>query len=1018
MKNIKYLNAGAGSGKTFFLTQTFADHVIEHSKDSSKGCTPAQVIMTTFSEKAAADIKRNARTRFLENHLVNEATELDAANIGTVHAVAYKYIKKYWYLLGISAKCEVMNDDNKEAYIALTLGGATDADDIAAFRTYAETVDLKLMMSSKIDYDFWKKAVSGIISKADSMGIADLSESHRKSLELIDATCNANPAYGIIRDCSDRIFKIAIRWRASFEQFKKDNSIIEYNDMENYFLSMLKDPKFKVVQDEIHESIKYVFVDEFQDSNPKQLEIFDRLSDLVEKSYWVGDPKQAIYGFRACDTSLVQALTDNIRGREESGEPGFETGTLDVSRRSLKPLVDFANEVFVKVFPELNEKDVKLKPTHRTESLPGGIPNLQHWDGALKLGKPKKDGSRSLLSPSKEETITDLASEVRRILDGDADIKQVFDKELKDGTGKPLLRDIKASDIAVLCRTNTDIEKVAAEFTKYRIPVVVKGTADANKLEIRLVLLMLNYVLGDSRLLTAELAKLQYGLTLGDILGKDYDEIEKLTSPLDQYREELADKGVASVVRGLVIRMNLLDKCAKWGNADSRRDNLMALIQNARDYEANCLTLGVSATVEGFISQIEAGEINVEGYASEGVSILTYHGSKGLQWPLVIMFSLSNDLLSDRQVAKSFLWDVLPVRKGTPTASNLYPGYYLTYVPKLTNQYTSGLPDDIRNGINGLSGIGNYSDYMDAQIKEGRRLLYVGVTRARDILVEVGQHAKACTLLTDVLCGIYPGQGWEAKTDKSWADGTLQEIWGPGTPKFFYKEIAGEDAPEALAAPTYNYLKTEPKSTVTEAKVVYPSSLSDDELVKKTTTIILNDDGHPFPQLITKAAPAKDEEVGTCIHNIFAAFDPESPRTEMVQMAADTIERHGFQAVLTSPDAIISSIETLCEFLAKTYGEAVGIEHELPFRELRNGQMTIGSIDLVWYTASNECVLVDFKNISNAGRNVLNPADNRFLGHYAPQQRAYKDALARGGLSVKACLIYLAMQGKIISLSN
>ena len=1018
MKNIKYLNAGAGSGKTFFLTQTFADHVIEHSKDSSKGCTPAQVIMTTFSEKAAADIKRNARTRFLANGLVNEATELDAANIGTVHAVAYKYIKKYWFLLGISAKCEVMNDDNKEAYIALTLGGATEAEDITAFHKYAESVNLKQMMSSKIDYDFWKEAVSGIISKADSMGIADLSESHRKSLELIDATCKANPHYNIIRDCADRIFRIAIRWRASFEQYKKDNSVIEYNDMENYFLSMLKDPKYKVVQDEIRESIKYVFVDEFQDSNPKQLEIFDRLSDLVEKSYWVGDPKQAIYGFRACDTSLVQALTDNIRGREESGEPGFETGTLDVSRRSLKPLVEFTNKVFVRVFPELNEKDVILRPDHRTESLPAGIPNVQHWDGALKPGKILKSGKVGAPGiPSKEETITDLASEVRRILDGRADIRQVFDKELKDGTGNPLLREIKASDIAVLCRTNADVEKIAAEFTRYRIPVVINGTADANKLEIRLVLLMLNYVLGDAKLLTAELAKLHCGLTLGDILGKDYDDIEKLTSFLKQYREELSDKGVASVVRGLVIRMNLLDKCARWGSADSRRDNLMALIQNARDYEANCLTLGVSATIEGFISQIEAGEIKVEGYASEGVNILTYHGSKGLQWPLVILFSLSNDLLSDKQVAKSFLWDVLAVRKGTPSAANLYPGYYITYVPKLTNQYNTGLPDEIRDGVNGLSGTGNYQDYMDAQIKEGRRLLYVGVTRARDILVEVGQHGKACTLLTDVLGGLYPGGGWEAKTDKSWTDGTIQEIWGPGTPKFYYREIEAEDAPEAPAKPTYNCLKTEPANTVTEAKRVSPSSLSDDELVKRTTTVCLNDDGHPFPQLITKAGAAKDDEVGTCIHNIFAVFDPESPRTDMVRMAADTIDRHGLKAVLTSPDAIISSIETLCKFLTDAYGKAVNIEHEFPFRELRDGQMTVGSIDLVWYTAPDECVLVDFKNIPNAGRNVLDPADKRFIGHYAPQQRAYRDALTRGKLTVRDCIIYLAMQGKVIGLN-
>ena len=1005
MKNIKYLNAGAGSGKTWFLTNTFAEHVLNGD------CTPSQVIMTTFSEKAAADIKRNARIRFLEKKKFLEATELDAANIGTVHAIAYKYILKYWYLLGISAKCEVMNDDNKEAYIALTLGNATSADDIAAFRFYAETVGLSGLQSSKADYDFWKVAVAKIISKADGMGVADLTESHIKSLELIDITCKDHTNYSIIRDCADRIFRIAIRWREGFEQYKKDNSIIEYNDMENYFLAMLKEPKYKVVQDEIRESVKYVFVDEFQDSNPKQLEIFDRLSDLVTKSYWVGDPKQSIYGFRACDTSLVQALTDKIRGHEMAGDAGFETDRLDVSRRSLKPLVDFSNEVFVKVFPELDKEDVILKPEHRKESLPGNIPNIQHWDGALKppkIGKNGKPGAPGI--PSKEDTIKDLASEVRRILDMRTDIKQVYDKD----TG--ILRDIQASDIAVLCRTNSDIEKIAAEFSRYKIPIIIKSTADADRIEIRLVLLMLNYVLGDSKLLTAELAKLCCGLTLGEILGKDYEDIAKLTDFLKEYRDSLSGKGVASVVRGLVVRMNLLDRCAKWGDAASRRDNLMALIQNARDYEANCLTIGVSATIEGFIAQIEAGEINVEGYASEGVNIVTYHGSKGLQWPLVILFSLTNDLLSDKQVAKSFLWDVQPIRKSKPSSDNLYPGYYLTYVPRLTNQYNSGLPDELRNGIEKISGIGSYSDYMGAQIKEGRRLLYVGVTRARDILVEVSQHGKTCTFLNDTLSGIYPGTRWEAKTEKNWVSGTLQEIWGPDTPRIFYREIDAEDPPTILA-PTYNYTEKASPSTVTEAKRVSPSSITDDELVKATTVTCINDDGLPFPQLITKASKVESNKVGTCIHNIFAAYDPRTRREDMVKLAADTIQRHDLQDALTSPDAIISSIENLYEFLTKTYGKYYRIEHELPYRESNDGQMTIGSIDLVWYTTEKDCVLVDFKNLPNAGIEVLNPENKEYLGHYAPQQRAYKNALTRSGLNVKACIIYMSMQGKVISIS-
>ena len=1009
MKNIKYLNAGAGSGKTYFLTNTLADLVL------SNKCTPSEVIMTTFSEKAAADIKRNARIRFLEKKDYEAAAGLDAANIGTVHAVAYKYIQKYWYLLGISARCEVMSDDNKAAYIALTLGRETRPDDIDVFRRFVETVGLTQSQSTRLDYDFWKGAVADIISKADSMGVGDLGESRSESLQLIDSCCSSHPDYKLIRECAEHVFDIAIRWRERFETFKKDNSIIEYNDMENYFLAMLKEDKYAAVQEEIRQSVKYIFVDEFQDSNPKQLEIFDRLSELVLQSFWVGDPKQAIYGFRGSDTDLVEALTKHIRGLEAKGESGFETGTLEVSRRSLRPLVDFTNNVFVKVFPDLDPKDVILKPTHRTESLPGDFsPLIQHWVGPTAPGKILKSGKTGTPKvANKAQTITDLASEVRRILDGRSDIRQVFDKDTRE------LRDIKASDIAVLCRTNSDVNNVAKEFRRYGIPVVVSETAEAGRMEIRLVLLMLNYNLGDSKLLTAELAKLCCGLSLKDILEKDYSELEDLTRFLKKYREELSGKGVASIVRGLIVRMNLLDRCAKWGDGEMRKNNLMAFIQNARDYEDSCLTLGESATLEGFISRIQNGEITVDGYASDGVSILTYHGSKGLQWPLVIMFSLSSDSLTDKQLAKSFLWDVRSVRKSVPSETNLYPGYYITYVPKLTNQYQSGLPDDMDTEIRKLTGPGDYQSFQVAQVKEGRRLLYVGVTRARDILVEVGQHdsrQKGLQMLTDTL-SVMNAPGWVAKTTPDMPSDTWQEIWGPGTPKFFYREIDEEDPPADSSSATYSFAKEVVPNGETRHKRVSPSGIEDEDLVKAVKVNCLNDGDGPFPQLIvTKAATAGDDVVGTCIHNIFAVCNPETERDVMTKAAADTIARHGLDGVLNSPNAIVTSAEILFEFLEDAYGKPVRVEHELPFRELRSGQMTVGSIDLVWFTSENECVLVDFKNLPGAGRNVLNRDDSRYLGHYAPQQAAYRDALTRGGYKVKACLLYLSMQGKVVEL--
>ena len=1002
MKNIKYINAGAGSGKTYFLTNTFAEHV------KNGDCTPSEVIMTTFSEKAAADIRRNARTRFLEKGLQAAAARLDTASIGTVHSIAYKYIKKYWYLLGIGAKCEVMTDDNKGAYISSTLGNVTEVGDIKAFHNFTRTVDLKYMASNRNDYDFWKTAAADIISKADSLGISSLDESHLKSLELIDRVCKSHGHYGIIRDCADRIFNIAKRWRADFVKYKADNSLIDYNDMEILFLKMLKEPEFESVRRDISESVKYVFVDEFQDSNPKQLEIFDRLSDLVVQSYWVGDPKQAIYGFRACDTDLVQALADKIRGLAEKRAEGFGTDRLNDSRRSLKPLVEFSNKVFVKVFREMDSKDVLLNP-YRKEVLPGCIPNIQHWDGPLKPGMTKKNGELGApKAPTKDETITALASEIRKIIDGNSSIKNIFDKD----TGK--LRVVRPSDIAVLCRTNGDIDKVAKELKKYDIPVSLQSVADASRMEIRLVLLMLSHILGKAKLLTAELAKVCCSLSLADIVNRDYADIEKLTAFLDSYRTAFSNRSVSSTVRGIIIRMGLLDSCACWEDTDSRRNNLMALIQNAKDYESNCLALGRSATVEGFIAEIENGNIAVNGY-SEGVNIVTYHGSKGLQWPLVFMFSLTSDLLSDKQISKSYLWDVRHIRKGTPSAGNLYPGYYLTYVPKLTNQYNVGLPEDMRSAIDGITGIENYNDYKESVIKEGRRLLYVAVTRARDIFVEVGQHKVENLQLTDALKDLYSGE-WESRTEAGWENGTYHEIWGPGTPLFYYREMMIGPAPETGTAKTYSYRQMAEPDETKAAKKISPSSLSDEALVGKAHAECISNGGE-FRQVISSSANGDDDKVGSCIHNIFAAYDPSKSRDSMIALAERTIKRHNLQNVLKKPETVIHSSESLYKFLEERFGKAVRIEHEFPFSEIIDGQTIVGSIDLVWFTSENECVLVDFKNLPGATRLVLKPDDKRFLGRYAPQLNAYRSALERGGVTVRESIIYLAMQAEAIRLT-
>ncbi|MBP5203051.1 MAG: UvrD-helicase domain-containing protein, partial [Candidatus Methanomethylophilaceae archaeon] len=92
MKNIQYINAGAGSGKTWTLTDKLAQ-LIQDGKT-----TPSRVILTTFTDPAAEEFRQKARVKLVEKGLHDRAAELDSAMIGTVHSVALRYIRKYWYL--------------------------------------------------------------------------------------------------------------------------------------------------------------------------------------------------------------------------------------------------------------------------------------------------------------------------------------------------------------------------------------------------------------------------------------------------------------------------------------------------------------------------------------------------------------------------------------------------------------------------------------------------------------------------------------------------------------------------------------------------------------------------------------------------------------------------------------------------------------------------------------------------------------------------------------------------------
>jgi ATP-dependent exoDNAse (exonuclease V) beta subunit len=410
--------------------------------------------------------------------------------------------------------------------------------------------------------------------------------------------------------------------------------------------------------------------------------------------------------------------------------------------------------------------------------------------------------------------------------------------------------------------------------------------------------------------------------------------------------------------------------------------------------------MGLGASLNNFIvylNDLEFQEQKPE-KVKGSVNVLTYHSAKGLEWNLVIMESLDQDELKQDDIMRKSFFGVNDMVTRLPDSENLFPERYILLLPWFMGSKQK-IPDDVKQVIEAKQEYKNTEDKIKEEVK---RLLYVGMTRARDYLVSVSYDNRPLKWIENI-------GGREMKPGNF--NGSEIDVWDSG--KHAELEVITGD-PEF----TGNHTPEQPRRLTRpsgdkdfEERYVSPSKVSENS----TFDVEVLEDFDKRISLKTDQN-TEDSDIGNCLHHIYYSYRREDDQA--LAKAESILRNLKMRSVFPNPQEITDSIENLFQFLEKRYGPAVKIYKELPLQNFtENGQVIRGSIDLVWETKDG-AVVVDYKSYPGGIDKIKNQEDAHYAGIYGPQLLTYQRMLETAGKNVLATCIYYAVMGVIAEIKT
>ncbi|EKE75653.1 exodeoxyribonuclease V subunit beta [Gallaecimonas xiamenensis] len=434
--------------------------------------------------------------------------------------------------------------------------------------------------------------------------------------------------------------KHAAGWiKARLEQEKHQRATLGFDDLLTRLDQALhKGPE---LADVIRRQYPIALIDEFQDTDPTQLRIFAKIYDLESNQeetglFLIGDPKQAIYGFRGADIFTYLKARRATTGRHYH---------LDTNYRSTQGLVSAVNQVFGHqpnsfLFDEIPFEAVKANGRKEQLVINGApVPAMTGWHLALDSAV---SGSqyRKLMAER-------CASQMVAMLNGDG--------AFQGPDGQTPLR---PADMAVLVRGRGEADAIRAALFARGVASVylsdkesVFASSEARDL---LALLAACAEPEDGRLLRAALAAPVLELSLGwlDTLNQDELLFEQQVERFKGYQLRWHQRGVLPMLRQLLSDFSIPARLLASPGGERSLTNLLHLAE---------LLQGAAAKLDGeqalirYLSEAvadpAAGDEEILRLESDAdlVKVITIHKSKGLEYPLVFLPFVMGYREEDRQ---------------------------------------------------------------------------------------------------------------------------------------------------------------------------------------------------------------------------------------------------------------------------------------------------------------------------------------------------------------------------------